>query len=368
MTATLVSLPRNAYWVTHPGTGTRTFVPPLTLRPLPPALRTPSQLPRGHGFVAETGIQGHTLAAFSWNNLADVRSKRFAPGTPLPSQLIQSPPDQGNCGSCWIVSAVTMSSDRLAIATRSVPLALDILDPCCETQNGCDGGDSAMAFGILQKQTLMPQTCNPYHAWCSAGYHCTYEGTTALPAPPECNCSTRPQRRKAQCKTLGQVDSFRVLGSIQAVQDEIFQNGPVVVGFQCTDVLVKTYNCTGKNSTPFDGRGTPLGGHAVVIVGWGYDVATQKGFWVVRNSWGTRWNGDGYWTYLWGCGLENSGISAPVAWTVVPTAAARAAGLDVRAARFSGSPIEWALLATSVLVIVLLAVRLGAKAGRHSGM
>jgi len=37
-----------------------------------------------------------------------------------------------------------------------------------------------------------------------------------------------------------------------------------------------------------------LGGHAVKILGWGKDSATNKNYWLAQNSWGTSWGSKGY--------------------------------------------------------------------------
>ena len=34
--------------------------------------------------------------------------------------------------------------------------------------------------------------------------------------------------------------------------------------------------------------------HAVVIVGRGFDAASKRDYWLVRNSWGTGWGEKGY--------------------------------------------------------------------------
>jgi len=313
----IIQQPNKSFLVQQPN-GVRTFIPPLTLKPLPPS--KPFRPYVGHGFVKETGVQGHTLPAFSWNNMDDVRGKRFPSGTALPNKIINDPPDQGNCGSCWIVSAVSMTSDRLAISSLSPPKSLNVIQQCCDGQNGCDGGDASEAFSLMDSNKLSLDQCNPYNQWCSAGYHCP--GSKG--APPECNCSNAPSK---DCPQVAAVDSDSFVAfyvsdpaqKIAAIQDEIFQNGPVVVGFMVTDNLVSQYACGPKNDTPFDGSGNPLGGHAVVIVGWG-KTSDGQGYWVVRNSWGSTWNGDGYWNFLWNSGMEDSATGPVASWTVKWTA------------------------------------------------
>ena len=81
----------------------------------------------------------------------------------------------------------------------------------------------------------------------------------------------------------------------QKVQEDVFQYGPVTVGF---NVYQSFYDFFTKNP---DGVYTrqqggiagdrKLGGHAVDIIGWG----TKPVFhWLVRNSWSPTWAGDGY--------------------------------------------------------------------------
>ena len=342
--------PNNSYTVHHTD-GTKMFIPPLVLKPLPPS--KPFQRYITHGFVKETGVQGHTLPSFSWNNMDDVKQKRFAKDTKVPSQIINSPQDQGNCGSCWIVSAVTMTSDRLAISTLTNPQKLDIVDLCCNGQDGCDGADTATAFQSMYHSRLRPEKCNLYNQWCAAGYHCQSAVSSRVKyALPECTCKGAPDNNA--CAPIATVDADSFVAfyvplekRVQVVQDEIFENGPVVVGFTVTDALIARYTCKQKNDAPFDGSGNPLGGHAVVIVGWGPD------YWVVRNSWGTSWNGDGYWKYNWNAGLEDSGTFPPTSWTAQYISSS-ASQRSVSLARST----EWlfVLIITAAAVVLLTAI------------
>lgn len=306
--ATITRLKNNAYLVEHGKT--TTYIPPLLLKPQPQIRQF--QPYAGHGLVGQ--IQGHELTEFSWNNMNDVRTKRFPGKTNLPLKLINGPPDQGDCGSCWCVSSVSMSSDRLAIATLTEPQPLDTLEICCNGGvNGCLGGQAVGAFNIMQSTGLRLDVCNLYSEFCAPGFHCAHE--KKMSEEEGCNCANKP-KPKSSCPVIAQVDadSLASFSSIAAIQDEIFQNGPVVVGFSATDTFVKNYNCGATNDEPFDGTGDSWGGHAVVIVGWG------SGYWIVRNSWGAKWNGGGYWRFKWQSGLEN-GSNPPTAWLVKPTAA-----------------------------------------------
>lgn len=54
------------------------------------------------------------------------------------------------------------------------------------------------------------------------------------------------------------------------------------------------------------------GGHAITLVGWGLGETSKKPYWLVRNSWGPAWNGDGYFRILRGsnaCSIESCAVS-----------------------------------------------------------
>jgi len=57
-------------------------------------------------------------------------------------------------------------------------------------------------------------------------------------------------------------------------------------------------------------HGTPLGGHAVKILGWG--VEKDVPYWLVANSWNYDWGDGGFFKILRGhdeCGIESQIVS-----------------------------------------------------------
>jgi len=63
--------------------------------------------------------------------------------------------------------------------------------------------------------------------------------------------------------------------------------------------------------------GTQLTNHAVLLVGYGTDDETGEDYWIVKNSWGTRWGEDGFFRIRRGvdeCGIESIAVEV----TVIP--------------------------------------------------
>jgi C1A family cysteine protease len=93
-------------------------------------------------------------------------------------------------------------------------------------------------------------------------------------------------------------------GSEYTLRKEIFKFGPVTTGMMCYNDFMEW---DGKGIYKYDGKSEKVGGHAVVIVGWGEEG--NKKFWWVRNSWGSDWGYDGYFKIIRGenhCEIEEN--------------------------------------------------------------
>jgi C1A family cysteine protease len=188
--------------------------------------------------------------------------------------------NQGQCGSCWAVSSTMMLSDRFAIQSRKQYIKMNIQTVlACAPSSGMGG----CGGGYMDK----------------AGRYFETEGTTAECMAYNTSMKVGPECVDAKCAgpkyfvQRGTIREFR--GDIDQIQSDIMNNGPVVAGYQVENSFMQY-----RGGVYIPGADSQVvGGHAVVIVGWGYDDRLGRGYWIVRNSWGTPWGENGYFRYAW---------------------------------------------------------------------
>lgn len=269
--------------------------------------------------------------AFSWRKTGDI--KTIQGWKTVPAKLLSDPPNQYGCGSCYAISSATMLADRYAIFQQKShqPLSATYILSCLPRTKKCDGGYPGTVGKFLESQGTTTLSCYDY-SWCANNDNCKNGlGTAMNPYVPGCidqgnncqhSCSPGP-RHTSQCSRSGTPQFFRCKqNSTQAlvrprdIQIDILRYGPVVAVFRVfgdftigpiKDKWAKTdgiymhienkdlygYGKIACGGQEKDASQCYMGNHAVVIVGWG---KSPKGvsYWIVRNSWGTHWNGDGY--------------------------------------------------------------------------
>lgn len=77
-------------------------------------------------------------------------------------------------------------------------------------------------------------------------------------------------------------------GSELIMREEIFKSGPVTTAIE----VYKNFYTFDPKKEMYKPSGQKMGGHAVVIDGWGIEKGIK--FWWVRNSWGADWGLSGY--------------------------------------------------------------------------
>ncbi|XP_055336710.1 uncharacterized protein LOC129587131 [Paramacrobiotus metropolitanus] len=237
--------------------------------------------------------------------------------------------DQGHCGNCWAVSAASVISDRLCIAsgqTDQTIISASQVAGCTDTsrtpQQRCEaGGDPANAYAFVASRGV-----------CSGGMYNSSSGCIPYSVSPN---ESVPQQCETRCtnlnfgKTIDQdqftIDSYwtnyargilnqsGILDHMRNMQDDILHNGPITAAIYVYEDF-QTWNASrGPYCLP-PANATLLGAHAVRIIGWDRTLQGVT-YWLISNSWGEDVGDHGiYWIEAGkNClGIENF-ISAPIA-------------------------------------------------------
>ena len=219
------------------------------------------------------GSVGSPPSSFDWRNYSG-------------QNWMTSVKNQGSCGSCWAFSAVGVVEAVFNIGTGNPSLDLDLSEQqlvsngslCCSSCGDCQGGWPADALSYIKDTGVADEACFPY---------------TATTAP----CALCPDWQSR----LLTIDAYAgVSSSPSQIKQSLVDRGPLSVamgilseygGYFDGDI----YRCL-HDSDRYDIN------HAVVIVGYSDD----GGYWIVRNSWGSTWNGNGYFKVGYGeCRIED---------------------------------------------------------------
>ncbi len=264
----------------------------IKMAPLKPPVE--NNLPAGCGFIPPRMDLSHLNA-----QKMPPRLSAMAP----PEQFdwrdegkVTSIKNQGSCGSCYAFTAVANFESRVLIDTsESFDFSENNVKECNYSDASCNGGNFYEVANLLSQKGTVLESCDGYVASnvpCNTG--CTYIKTLL---DWHIICSDN-------------VPSTTVL------QNYIFNNGPVY-----TTIYAGNGDAWESEYGSYDGSytlyyaGTEAPNHAVLIVGWDNTLVHTGGTggWIVKNSWGTGWGNNGYFTIAYGSagiGQWSSYISA----------------------------------------------------------
>lgn len=181
---------------------------------------------------------------------------------------VTPPKNQGQCGSCTLFAVTGAVESAMAISKGQKGLDLseqELLD--CPTGSGVGKCQGNWPEDIYEYQKKQGQTTE-------AAYK--YEGKSG-------KCRAKGKQRSAKVKSYYKSTE----GDENAMKELLGQYGPVSVVITINDEF-KNYK-EGVMNTPCSGNNFD---HSVLAVGYGNE--NGEDYWIVKNSWGTRWGDGGF--------------------------------------------------------------------------
>jgi len=195
--------------------------------------------------------------------------------------------NQQQCGGCWAFAVAGLVEAKWNIQQGNPALDVDLseqfLIDCSPGSLGCIAGSQNQALNFMQTNGIPGETCDPF-----LGNDDT--------CPATCKDGSAPKRwRISGWKSFGGAPGAPLAETQQLIRDHLVHDGPVLKEMFMNTWSAATLKCT-----------QATGSHVVLIVGYDHDAA----LWVVKNSWGATWNGNGYFKVAYGqCAIDNSGMS-----------------------------------------------------------
>ncbi len=210
------------------------------------------------------------------------------------------PENQGAGGGCWTFSANGSTEAKYKIEKNDASLPVNLSEQyllSCSGQGSSQGaynGNMAAGLAGIREGGTVDELCFPF----------AFASYNGIDAPCDQRCSNWQSR-------LWKIQNYYfAAGNDRDIKTALIKYGPllttVFAGYSITDAqgnVVSEYTPQWWPVMRCDRaqiRDNIL--HTVVLVG--YD--DMQGYWIMKNSWGPAWNGDGYFKVGYGECLANS--------------------------------------------------------------
>jgi len=214
--------------------------------------------------------------------------------------------DQSTCGACYAFASLgnletLLKHDGVGEYDLSENNAKecnwrelnDFQNPPGTFWGSCDGGNAFMMANLFSQKGAVLEADDPYVAGdvsCTSAVNYPY---TLLD---------------------WRIISGGTVADTNVLKQYIYDNGPVVTSLYSSFPGFSSYD----GATTLYYAGTEAPDHAVLIVGWDDTLphAGGTGGWIVKNSWGTGWGDNGYFTIAYGSASIGTASSYIHDWQV----------------------------------------------------
>ncbi|XP_052068685.1 dipeptidyl peptidase 1-like isoform X2 [Mytilus californianus] len=224
--------------------------------------------------------------SFDWRNVGGMNYV-----SPIRNQL--------SCGSCYAFGSLAMNEARVRIMTNGTKTPVfstqDIVE-CSEYSQGCDGGFPYLIGGKYAEDFgLVAESCNPYTG-------------------KDGQCKTKTSCPRQYATKYEYIGGFYGACNEELMMENLVKNGPIAVSFMVYADFMHYKSGIYQHTTLTNGFNPfEITNHVVLVVGYGYDSEIGHKYWLVKNSWGTKWGEDGFFRIMRGvdeCSLESIAVQS----------------------------------------------------------
>ena len=187
--------------------------------------------------------------------------------------------NQGNCQGCWsFATAANLEGQYFKKKKSFVALSEQMLIDCDYLNKGCTGGNMDKSFAFLQiNGGIMKEADYPF------------------------------EQKTGTCRSVRskyvdmKVTSYKRLDSTDEnqIKEFLYQTGPLAIALNGDPLQSYKSGIIDKTSAQCS---PDKMNHAVTLVGYGHDNASNKDYWIIKNSYGTNWGEKGYFRIKRGSG------------------------------------------------------------------
>jgi len=170
--------------------------------------------------------------------------------------------NQGSWPNCFYFASAAVVEAKFNIDNKNPKLLYDLSEQDLHT---CS--NSTWTFQYMKDSGVVDEACDPY-----------------APAITTCNRCPDWKNRTAKIR-----DYYSVTGGPEALKRALMQYGPILIAIDAYDIGMP-----------------PNSWHSVALIGWN----DTGGYWIIKNSWGAGWGGNGYGKLPYNRSLEQQTGSA----------------------------------------------------------